>query len=307
MRRSVADLHMLVTDTLEGPYPYAGVPWFSTAFGRDGIITACNCCGSTRRSRGRAAVPGRDQAKEGPARADAEPGKILHETRQGEMARARRGSVRPLLRLGRRHAAVRHAGRDVLRAHRRLDTIRRLWPARAAALAWIDERATGPRRLRRVRAAQPSGPEQPGLEGLAGLGLPRRRHRCRARSRSARCRATCTRPSVAPALAARAGDAAAARCAPGGALRTASRSVLVRGSRDLRARARRRQAPCRVRTSNAGHCLNRHRGERAPRCRHSADDFFPAGASARSARRGALQSDVVPQRLDLAARQRCKT
>jgi glycogen debranching enzyme len=139
IRRSVADVEMMTLGNPETDYPYAGVPWFSTVFGRDGIITAMQMLWiSPAIARGVLQFLASTQATEVDLDNEAQPGKILHEMRRGEMANL--GEVP----FGRYYGSVDSTPLFVMLAGEYFDAtadlefLKGLWPHVDLALQWID-------------------------------------------------------------------------------------------------------------------------------------------------------------------------
>jgi glycogen debranching enzyme len=140
LNRSSADLQMMMTDTPHGIYPYAGIPWFSAPFGRDGLITAFELLWAAPHvARGVLAFLADTQATAYSDAADMQPGKILHEMRGGEMAAL--GEV-PFARY---YGSADATPLFVMLAHAYYERsgdrafIDRLWPHIVAALGWMSD------------------------------------------------------------------------------------------------------------------------------------------------------------------------
>jgi glycogen debranching enzyme len=131
LRRSAADLGMMRTLTPQGRIPTAGLPWLDAPFGRDAIIAALQSLwlwpGIARNVLQYLAAT---QSTEHFAASGAEPGKILDEARGGDIAPNYAGvDTTPLF--------VMLAGAYFARTAD-LEFIRELWPSIAQALTWID-------------------------------------------------------------------------------------------------------------------------------------------------------------------------
>lgn len=142
LERANADLRLLLNS---GPgqgerYVAAGVPWFSCLFGRDSLITSLQLlCVRPQVAQATLAILARLQATEHDEWRDAQPGKILHELRVGELART--GEIPHTPYYGTVDATPlwlvlldeyeRWTGDQQL--------VERLWPNALAALNWMDE------------------------------------------------------------------------------------------------------------------------------------------------------------------------
>nr|BBH89999.1 amylo-alpha-1,6-glucosidase [Thermosporothrix sp. COM3] len=136
--RGMHDLQMLSTITPHGFYPYAGIPWFSCPFGRDGLITCLQFLPwYPEVVKGTLQFLAAHQGTKFDDFTDEEPGKMLHEMRTGEMANCREipyipyyGSVdvTPLFLI---------TLEGYIRWTNDTDLLERLWPNAEKAACWL--------------------------------------------------------------------------------------------------------------------------------------------------------------------------
>lgn len=141
INRSLHDLALLRTVSPQGSYVYAGIPWFATVFGRDGLITALETLAfAPELAKGTLRTLAARQGERFDPQRDEEPGKILHEMRHGEMAAI--GEVP----FGRYYGSVDSTPlflvllSEYMERTADLELLRELWPAAVAAMEWIDGR-----------------------------------------------------------------------------------------------------------------------------------------------------------------------
>jgi glycogen debranching enzyme len=137
---SVRDLHALMMPVGDDQLPAAGIPWYVAPFGRDSLLSACeSLMVNPEVARGTLLALAGLQAHEDEAWRDAEPGKILHELRTGELARTGHIPHTPYYGTVDATPLFLMVAGGYYRWTLDLDTMVRLRPALDAALSWIDQ------------------------------------------------------------------------------------------------------------------------------------------------------------------------
>lgn len=153
-RRAVDDLRMLLLPTVHGPYPAAGMPWFGNKFGRDALITALMVLPEVPAMlRAVVAFLAEHQGRTTDPFREEEPGKILHEIRQGELSRTDK------IPFGRYYGSVDATALfmvalgEYVTHTQDVDFARQMQAPFEAALAWLLAQVDGPSGLLRFEAS----------------------------------------------------------------------------------------------------------------------------------------------------------
>jgi glycogen debranching enzyme len=137
---SVRDIHALMLPVGDEALPAAGIPWYVAPFGRDSLLSACEMLMvNSAVARGTLLVLAGLQADTDEAWRDAEPGKILHELRVGELARTGQIPHTPYYGTVDATPLFLMVAGAYYRWTLDIETMQRLRPALDAALSWIDE------------------------------------------------------------------------------------------------------------------------------------------------------------------------
>jgi glycogen debranching enzyme len=141
LKNAQMDIYMLLTREKSGVlYPYAGVPWFSAPFGRDGLITAYQMLPwAPELARGVLHYVFETLGTKTDLFTDEQRGKVFHEMRRGEMAKTREVPFIPYYGSVDSTPLALILLQEYMRWTMDLKSLREFWPQALEALSWIEK------------------------------------------------------------------------------------------------------------------------------------------------------------------------
>lgn len=141
IRNAQTDIFTLLTEEEGGiHYPYAGIPWFSAPFGRDGLITAYQLLPwYPTFARGVLEYAFRSLGSREDSFTDEQPGKVFHEMRRGEMALTREVPFIPYYGSVDSTPLALILLYEYVRWTMDLESLKHWWPEALRAMGWIEK------------------------------------------------------------------------------------------------------------------------------------------------------------------------